>query len=182
MARVFLVRHGEADSGYAQARDPGLSEKGRRQSDALAERLVDWPAMTIWTGPLLRARQTAQPLAVRWSRVPQVEPRVTEILAPDGDNLAGRGAWLNGFMTSHWRDAPEAQRAWRTGVLDALCGITEDTIVFTHFVAINVAAGAATGQDKVTCFMPENASLWGFEVSGGRLLLSMQGAQIAPRS
>jgi hypothetical protein len=47
-------------------------------------------------------------------------------------------------------------------------------------VAINVAVGAATSQDKVTCFMPDNASLWSLEVTGGKLLLSALGAQVMP--
>jgi broad specificity phosphatase PhoE len=180
MPKLYLVRHGEAASGYAQSADPGLSAKGKTQADALAERLISWPPMTIWSSPLLRAQQTAHPLAVNWSRTPVIEPRVSEIPAPDGDNLAGRGAWLQKFMTSNWRDAPPDLQAWRKSVIGALTGITQDTIVFTHFVAINVAAGAATGQDKVTCFMPDNASLWSLEVVGGKLLLSEMGAQATP--
>lgn len=180
MPKLYLVRHGEAASGYAQSADPGLSAKGQAQAQTLAERLVPWPPMTIWSSPLLRAQQTAHPLAVSWSRKPVIEPRVSEIPAPDGDNLAGRGVWLQTFMTSHWRDAPAELQAWRSSVIGALTSIQEDTIVFTHFVAINVAAGAATGQDKVTCFMPDNASLWSLEVVGGKLLLSAMGAQATP--
>jgi broad specificity phosphatase PhoE len=37
-------------------------------------------------------------------------------------------------------------------------GITEDTVVFTHSVAINVAVGFALGDDRVTCFRPANCS------------------------
>jgi broad specificity phosphatase PhoE len=181
MPKLYLVRHGEAASGYAQSVDPGLSDKGRAQAEALANRLVSWSPIAIWSSPLLRAQQTAHPLAVSWSRKPVLEPRVSEIPAPDGDNLAGRGVWLQKFMSSNWRDAPDDLKAWRRDVISALTAITEDTIVFTHFVAINVAAGAATGQDKVTCFMPDNASLWSLEVSGGKLLLSALGAQVTPQ-
>jgi broad specificity phosphatase PhoE len=181
MPKLYLVRHGEAASGYAQSADPGLSPKGREQAEALARQLVSWRPITIWSSPLLRAQQTAHPLAVSWSRKPVLKPRVSEIPAPDGDNLAGRGVWLQTFMTSNWRDAPAELQAWRRDVIGALSAITEDTIVFTHFVAINVAAGAATGQDKVTCFMPDNASLWSLEAVGGKLLLSAMGAQITPQ-
>lgn len=181
MPKLYLVRHGEAASGYAQSADPGLSEKGLMQARALADKLVSWRPVAIWSSPLLRAQQTAQPLAVNWSRKPLIEPRVSEIPAPDGDNLAGRGVWLQTFMTSNWRDAPPELAHWRKTVIEALAGIQEDTIVFTHFVAINVAAGAATGQDKVTCFRPDNASLWSLEVVGGKLLLSAMGAQVTPQ-
>jgi broad specificity phosphatase PhoE len=181
MPKLYLVRHGEAASGFSQSADPGLSDKGRAQAETLAQRLLSWRPITIWSSPLLRAQQTAQPLAVSWSRTPTIEPKVSEIPAPDGDNLAGRGVWLQRFMTSNWRDAPEDLQAWRKSVIDTLSGIQEDTIVFTHFVAINVAAGAATSQDKVTCFMPDNASLWSLDVTSGKLLLSALGAQVMPQ-
>lgn len=180
MPKLYLVRHGEAQSSYTQSVDPGLSPKGQAQAEALAERIGGWTPMIIWSSPLLRAQQTAIPTAVRWSKVIKTEKRVAEIPAPDGDNLAGRGPWLQKFMTSNWRDAPAELQAWRKSVIDALTGIQEDTIVFTHFVAINVAAGAATGQDKVTCFMPDNASLWSLETVSGKLLLSAMGAQATP--
>lgn len=182
MTKLYLVRHGEAEKGYTQSLDPALSAKGKAQAETLAERLALWTPITIWSSPLLRAQQTALPTAVRWSKIIKTEKRVAEIPAPDGDNLAGRGAWLQNFMTSNWRDAPEGLRSWRKSVVDALTSIQEDTIVFTHFVAINVAAGAATGQDKVTCFMPDNASLWSLEVTHDKLLLSALGAQASPNA
>jgi broad specificity phosphatase PhoE len=182
MPKLFLVRHGEAEAGFAQSHDPGLSPKGIEQADALAMKLTTWASMTIWSSPLLRAQQTAHPLAVSWSRTPVIVPQVAEIPTPDGDNLAGRGVWLQKFMTTNWHDAQPDLRLWRKAVIETLTSIAEDTIVFTHFVAINVAAGAATGQDRVTCFMPANASLWSLEVVGGKLLLSAQGAQITPQS
>jgi broad specificity phosphatase PhoE len=127
MPKLYLVRHGEAASGYAQSADPGLSDKGRAQAEALAQKLVAWRPVTIWSSPLLRAQQTAHPLAVSWSRKPVLEPRVSEIPAPDGDNLAGRGVWLQKFMQSNWRDAPPDLQAWRASVIGALTAITEDT-------------------------------------------------------
>ncbi|HAH11811.1 MAG TPA: histidine phosphatase family protein [Alphaproteobacteria bacterium] len=178
MPKLYLVRHGEAAAGFTQSLDPGLSALGHEQASALAQKLKTWPQMAIVSSPLARALETSAPLAALWQCDPAIEPRVAEIPAPDGQTLAERGPWLQAFMRSSWSEAPAELKAWRTDLLQALTGIEQDTIVFTHFVAINVAAGAATGQDRVTCFSPANASLWSLEVSSGHLLLSALGAQL----
>jgi hypothetical protein len=38
-------------------------------------------------------------------------------------------------------------------------------VIFTHFIAINVAVGAAQGSDAVVCFRPDHASITKIEVS-----------------
>ncbi len=58
---VYLVRHAEdraaADDRYA---DTGLSEQGRQQAEALAERLRATPFVRCFASPLLRAKETAE--------------------------------------------------------------------------------------------------------------------------
>jgi probable phosphoglycerate mutase len=59
---LYIVRHGQTwaniESRYLGALDPGLTDLGRQQAQALAEQL---PAhvQALITSPLLRARQTA---------------------------------------------------------------------------------------------------------------------------
>ena len=61
---VFLVRHAHAEPG-----DPDelreLSERGRREAEAVAERLAthETPPALVVTSPLTRARQTAARIA-----------------------------------------------------------------------------------------------------------------------
>jgi hypothetical protein len=43
--------------------------------------------------------------------------------------------------------------------LQALLRITQDTVVFTHSVAINVSVGFALSDERVTCFLPANCSM-----------------------
>jgi broad specificity phosphatase PhoE len=57
---------------------------------------------------------------------------------------------------------------WRIQVLNALEEFTQDTVVVSHFVAINVAVGHALGDDRVTCFRPENCSCTVLDVQGDR--------------
>ena len=44
----------------------------------------------------------------------------------------------------------------RDDVIVALAAISEDTVVVSHFVAINVAVGAALDDPRVTCFRPDS--------------------------
>ena len=61
---LLLVRHAlpERVEGDAPA-DPGLSEVGRHQAEALAAWLADEPVDAIYSSPMRRARETAVPLA-----------------------------------------------------------------------------------------------------------------------
>jgi broad specificity phosphatase PhoE len=61
-------------------------------------------------------------------------------------------------MAGSWSDLGPELVAWRTGVVDALLALPGDTVVVSHFVAINAAVGAALGEDRVLCFRPANCS------------------------
>src|SRR5260370_17659436 len=65
---ILLVRHGETDGNAArilQRPDVPLNERGMRQADELARRLVAHGFVHLLCSDLLRARMTAAPLAVR---------------------------------------------------------------------------------------------------------------------
>ncbi|MGE5689853.1 MAG: SixA phosphatase family protein [Pseudomonadota bacterium] len=79
--RVVVVRHAEAAPGEPDELRP-LTERGRAQARALAERLPR--ADVVLTSPLLRARETATPIA----RASDVPAEVDARLAP-GATAAG---------------------------------------------------------------------------------------------
>jgi broad specificity phosphatase PhoE len=65
--RVVLVRHGETEwnrvERFRGRIDIELNETGRRQAWAVAQRLCAWQIGAIYSSPLKRALQTAQPIA-----------------------------------------------------------------------------------------------------------------------
>ncbi len=68
MPIVLLIRHGENEyvkKGRLAGRLPGvhLNQKGQQQALLLAERFKDAPIKAIYSSPLERALETAQPLA-----------------------------------------------------------------------------------------------------------------------
>lgn len=176
MARIYMVRHGQAAARYGQSADPGLDVLGREQAAAAAEKLGPFGPLAILSSPLARARETAAPLAKLWNADIVIEPAVAEIPSPDIE-LAKRAEWLGKIMAGSWRTVPPPLMQWREALIEALTLRTEDTVVFSHYVALNVAFGAAVGDDRVTAFSPENCSITIFETDGSRLTLVERGAE-----
>jgi broad specificity phosphatase PhoE len=176
MARLYMARHGRAAAGFGESHDPGLDEVGRMQAQELAQELAPRGPLPILTSPLLRTRETAAPLAKLWKIQPITEEAVAEIPSPT-DNLQERVAWLRDFMAGSWRNATAPLFQWREGVLDALLAIREDTMIFSHFIAINVAAGFASGDDRVVAFSPDNCSVTVLENDRGTLRLIEKGRE-----
>jgi probable phosphoglycerate mutase len=66
--RLLLVRHGHneyLDAGRLAGRTPGvhLNDKGRHQAQALAARLAGAQIAAIYSSPMERAQETAEPVA-----------------------------------------------------------------------------------------------------------------------
>jgi len=174
--KLYLVRHGRAAAGFGESRDPGLDEVGRKQAEEVAQQLAPLGPLPILTSPLRRARETAAPLAQLWNVQPIIEEAVAEIPSPT-DNLQERVAWLRDFMAGSWRNATPPLAQWREDVIAALLAIREDTAIFSHYIAINVAAGAALDDDRAVVFSPDNCSVTVFENDGGALRLIAKGRE-----
>jgi len=170
MATLFLVRHGRASASFDSHADPGLDDLGRTQAIHTASILAPLGPLAIYSSPLARALETAIPLSQRWGIDPVIEHRVAEIPSPTAD-LTQRGEWLRGVMQGRWRTLPGDLQHWRRELIDRLLDIKEDSVVFCHYVAINVAVGAATADDRLVCFRPDNGSITRIAISDGRLRL-----------
>jgi len=170
MATIFLVRHGRAAAGFDSHLDPGLDALGLTQAVGVATRLAPLGPLQIYSSPLARAWQTALPLSQRWGVEPVVEHRVTEIPSPM-DDLSARSAWLRDVMQGRWRHLPGDLQLWRSELVNCLINLREDSVVFCHFIAINVAVGAATSDDRLVVFRPDNGSVTRLANNDGQLRL-----------
>ena len=180
MSRIFVVRHGKAAAGWDADRDPGLDATGHEQAAAVAAELARLGPMALLTSPLRRARETAAPLARLWGVEPLVEPRLAEVPSAVED-LALRGAWLKEFVRGDWSKAGAVQQSWRQGVIEALLGFAAETVIFSHFIPLNVAVGAATGTADVLLFQPDYCSITEFDNDGRGLRLVQRGREAASR-
>lgn len=74
---IYLVRHGEHQDAEQGVADGPLSARGRRQAEALADRLSGLPLSAVWHSPLERAAETARAVA---DRLPSVDPQPSALL------------------------------------------------------------------------------------------------------
>src|SRR6185437_4053473 len=174
--RLYMVRHGRAAATFGEAHAPGLDDLGRSQAEEVAKKLAPLGPLAIVSSPLARTRETAAPLARSWNSEPLIKEAVAEIPSP-GLDLAERAQWLRKFMAGSWRAATPPLAQWREDVIAALVELKQDTVIFSHYVALNVAIGAATGDDRVTSFSPENCSVTIFETAGEKLALIEKGRE-----
>jgi broad specificity phosphatase PhoE len=80
-------------------------------------------------------------------------------------------------MHASWSDSGIELLSWREALVAALLAQTRDTVIFSHFVAINTTLGAAIGDDRIGLFSPDNCSVTVFEVMDGTLKLAEKGRE-----
>ncbi|MBM4342227.1 MAG: histidine phosphatase family protein [Deltaproteobacteria bacterium] len=102
--KVTFVRHG-ANQFTGTPRlvgrtDVPLSELGRRQAEAVSERLADRPFDALWSSPLQRCADTARAIAARTALQPLFDARLLEV---DLGALEGKS----------FGELPEGQRSFR---------------------------------------------------------------------
>ena len=180
MTSIYLVRHGHAASAWGLEKDPGLDDLGRSQAQAAARQLAPLGPLTIISSPRARARETARPLAELWQIEPAIEERVGEIGFPS-ETPADRVRWLKEVMVDQWPNLDTDLQQWRREVIAALLAIETDTVVFTHYIAINAAVSHATGDERVVSFSPDNASITIMETNGNKLCLVEHGVEADTR-
>ncbi|HKI74451.1 MAG TPA: histidine phosphatase family protein [Pseudomonadales bacterium] len=180
MAIIYIVRHGRAAASFTDDLDPALDDLGRRQAEAACETLARCLPLQLRSSPLRRAVETGEPLSRKTGIDPTIDARVAEIPSP-GLSLAERGPWLRDIMQGRWSDQSADLQRWRQSLIDALVEVREDTAIFSHFVAINVAVGAAESDDRVIVFRPDNGSITRLEVADGKLNLLERGSEADTR-
>ena len=168
MAKLYLVRHGQDTGSGGADKDPGLTDLGRQQAAAMTARMAPLGALPMIISPLRRTRETAAPLEAAWGVTGSVVDAVREIPSP-ASGVESRMEWLRMIMKGVWADVDASLYPWRQGMIDTLLACTEDTVVVSHFIAINVAVGAARNDDRLRLFRPDNCSITVMDNDGGAL-------------
>ena len=183
MSRVYMIRHGKPASTWGDHvtdADPGLDVAGHEQARAASEVLLalapELRPQLVVSSPLRRCRETAAPFAKALGMDVQIEEAVAEIPTPTNLASEARGPWLRGAFVAKWADVEGDidYALWRDRVAEAVARHA-GAAIFTHFVAINAAVSAATGDDQVLSFQPGHASITVFEVENGKLSLIERG-------
>ena len=176
---IYFVRHGEAAAGWGEHPDPGLSDKGWIQAEAAAKRLIALDISNALTSPMTRCQETASAYADLSGRALTIEPAVTEIPTPD--NIEDRRTWLRDLMAGDWETTPSEVKTWHQSLLETVQQLPDNTVVFSHFIAINAIVGHLTGASAVTVFRPNYCSVTTLERQGGTLVLAERGESLETR-
>lgn len=171
MTKLYLVRHGRATGGWDKEMDPGLDSLGQQQAQTVAERLAPIGPLAVISSPMRRCQETSQPLAERWGAPVTIEPAVTEIPSPEGYGMQERVEWLRNAMAGEWTPLGPQYIAFRDAIVQRLLRCPEDTVVFSHFIAINAVIGSAIGDDRLVIRSLDNCSVTIMEAEGGSLRL-----------
>ncbi|AWF80487.1 hypothetical protein BTJ40_06485 [Microbulbifer sp. A4B17] len=174
MAKIFLIRHGEAAKGVYIS-DPILTDEGNRQAEELALKLSTLKKVQLISSPKLRAQQTAKPLAKVWDIEIVIENAVTEIPTPEDIPSTQRLSWLRTLLNGRWDPFDREQMNWRDGIIKYLESLSEDTIIFCHFMVINSVVAHIRKHQKVQQFRPDYTSITELYNDGTQLHLIQLG-------
>lgn len=161
--RIHVVRHGETTWNaqrrvQGQVSDVPLTELGRRQTAAVLDALADRPVVAVYSSDLLRALETARPIA-RHHGLPVVrEPALRErhLGALQGRLLAEVEEELKDVARERWYDpdftygGAESQRELYERVSGFLERLRKqppggEIVLVTHAGPLRVAAAYASG-------------------------------------
>lgn len=178
---IYLVRHGQAQAGVEEL-DPGLTPLGHDQARAAAGALREARGGRVIVSPLRRTLETAVPIAETLACTAVTRLEVAEVFDPSMPAEQRRNM-IGPFMASRWGDQPDTLRAWRDRVVATLLELGgeaaeagHDLVVVSHYIAIGVAIGEASGDDRVVPAPIANASITAITVAGTRLELVEAGA------
>ena len=169
---LILVRHAEpvrivdAD-GPA---DPPLAERGVRQAAALASYLGEEPIGGVWSSPLVRARQTAEPLAAALgvdvvvdSELAEWDREATSYIPIEELKASGDGRWA-AMVEGSFEESGVDPVAFRAGVVTAIEHIVTgnpggSVAVVCHGGVINAYLAHVLGIDRPLWFEPKYTSI-----------------------
>jgi 2,3-bisphosphoglycerate-dependent phosphoglycerate mutase len=178
---VVLIRHGSAQHSTPDQpleliqgqSDPELTELGRDQALAVAERLSAATPGAIFVTPLRRTQQTAGPLAERLGIEPVVLPELREVYLGDWEGQlnhrasSGDSLTREVFAAERWDVIPNAEpmedfsARVRRGMelLVEAAGPDGTTLAIVHGGVISEVCSQVTGASPFAFLYAENGSL-----------------------
>lgn len=163
MTELVFIRHGQTEYNvqlrFQGQIDVPLNEHGHRQARQLAQRLAPEPPARLVSSDLIRARQTAAPLAAAWRRPPLLEAGLREqsfgvLEGLDRGEIERRhpdlwARWCE-YRADYALPGGESLQAFHRRILEAVRRLAEDgagqrTLVVTHGGVLDVLWRMAHG-------------------------------------
>lgn len=178
MIDIYLIRHGKASSGW-DTLNPDLDIIGKKQSKKIATELLNIAKepYDIFSSPLLRCLETADPFSEITNKKIIIEDKVIEIPSPI-KNLKKRILWLKRVLPLTWeelisdketKDSKIDYFLWRKNILNFFLSLNKDAFIFTHYLVINSIISYLMNSNKVVFFNPDNTSITHLSLSAKKL-------------
>ena len=165
-----MVRHGQAEAAWHQSPDPGLSALGQQQAIQSAQQLSHLNNIAVISSPLLRCQQTAQPFATATNTPISIHAEVSEIPTPSNISFEKRGPWLQHAMTGTWQQLGQQFVDYKNTIANFVNNLKHDTVIFSHFIAINAVIGHVTNNDQLVVAHLDNCSITTFHIDKNNTL------------
>jgi|TARA_B110000438_G_C15814326_1_gene651239 probable phosphoglycerate mutase len=178
--KIFLIRHGEAGKSWNEDPDPGLSQKGKEQSEDLKIILNEEYSNSnfdVVSSPLLRAQETAIPLKEQFNCDIIIDKTFGEIPSP-GVPLSQRSVWLKNIFETKIDDLEDAQSLWRDKIINKIQNLDNDTLIFCHFMVINCIVSWLENSDTNVSFYPNYCSITKLLKTRGSINLIEKGREL----
>ena len=159
--KIILIRHGEAASSWEKSADPGLSDLGKAQAEECSNKLLklkDINSFRLVSSPLSRAKETSKPLSKKINIPVSINPLFAEIPSP-GINLSERKEWLQKIFKMKLSDLEAPQKKWKNSIIAELENLDKPTIIFSHFMVINIIVSYLKESNLIVSFYPDNCSI-----------------------
>jgi broad specificity phosphatase PhoE len=85
--------------------------------------------------------------------------------------MQDRVVWLREAMTGTWSALGSRYTEYRDHVVARVAACSTNTVVFSHFVAINAVIGACLGDDRLVIRSLDNCSVTVVEISDAGMVL-----------
>ena len=177
---IILIRHGEASASWERSTDPGLSDLGKNQAEECANILLkikNIESFELISSPLSRAKETGEALSKKLNNKIIINPLFAEIPSP-GINLQDRKTWLQDIFSKNLIDLETPQKKWYQKIISELKEIKKPSIVFSHFMVINIIVSHLTNNKEIVSFYPDNCSITKIEKENGEIKLINLGSQL----
>lgn len=191
--QILLVRHGQSEA-FVEGRpfalvagqgDPPLSELGRAQARAVAERLRHEPITAVYVTSLQRTAQTAEPLLAHLDLEARVEPDLREVHLGEGEGGRFRQMVAEGHPAAvamranlEWGEIPgaetNAELTERTvGAMERIAQAHPDEVVavFCHGGVIGAILGHLAQANPFLFNRSDNTGISHIVVGGGEGVL-----------
>jgi probable phosphoglycerate mutase len=161
---LLLIRHARPlrVEGVDGPADPGLSELGRRQAEAMATWLVPEGLDAVYTSPLRRAVETAEPLGEALALTPTPEAALAEYDAEAPAYIPIEE--LRAAGDPRWMEVPDDIAGFQSRVVEGVDRLTaahpsQRIALVCHGGVINVVICAVLGVGPQMLFLPAYTSI-----------------------